>query len=76
MTEFWTEQDAEHLRHLAECADPQWIGEVASRAETAINRLRAQRDEARKTRNDLIAAFARRGSALSGASSDGRERET
>lgn len=32
MSDTWTPQDREYLAKLAECDDPQWVGEVAHRA--------------------------------------------
>lgn len=35
----WSDDDRKHLAHLAECDEPQWIAEVASRAQKYIKHL-------------------------------------
>ncbi len=39
----------EHLRHLAECRDPEWMGETATNALAELKRLRSQLAEAQRT---------------------------
>lgn len=38
----WTQQDRDHLAHLANADDPQWMGEVAGRAAKYIASLESQ----------------------------------
>lgn len=55
----WTRDDQQYLDHLAECTDPAWMGELATRVNAYLAELRSLLVSEREARETMVACLQR-----------------